>query len=123
MYDFGLTLKNLRRKKGLTQKKLASLLEVSEGTVSRYESNQVYPPFETVRAIAAILGTSADELYGMEKRFTVSAAGLSDGQKKILSDLADTFSAMNGSSPLRIPEERYNLLGHIAAELLKGSVK
>lgn len=119
MYDFGLTLKNLRKKKGITQKKLASLLNVSEGTVSRYESNQVYPPFETVRAISVILGVLADELYGTEKRFTVSTTGLSEEQKRLITVLAEVFSSINSGTARHIPEERFALLGHLTAELLK----
>lgn len=119
MYDFGMTLKELRKKKGMTQKRLAALLDVSEGTISRYESNQVCPSFETMRSISAILGVSIDDLYGTEQRFTISTTGLSEEQKTILAHLADTFSAMNNNALRHVSEERYALLGHIVAELIR----
>ena len=43
-YDFGVLLKELREKKGMTQEQLAKKLGVSKGSVSGYEHNISMPP-------------------------------------------------------------------------------
>ena len=89
MYDFGCVLKKLRRERGLTQKQLGSRLNLSEATISKYESNTAAPPFETMRAIAAVLDVSLDLLYGNEPAATLSLRGLSEEQSAIMQDLAE----------------------------------
>lgn len=53
-YDFGLILRGLREKSGITQKQLGNKIGVSEGMISRYENNMSEPPFDTMRSFAAI---------------------------------------------------------------------
>ena len=48
MTELGTRLANLRTEKGLTQKKLASLLNMSGGTISNYENGVHSPDFYCV---------------------------------------------------------------------------
>ena len=57
-YDFGIILRDLRKSKGYTQKRLADMLGLSVTAVSKYEINQSSPPLETLRAISNILRLS-----------------------------------------------------------------
>lgn len=49
-------IKNMRLRAGLTQKQLGKLLNLSDMSISRYESGKVIPNFETVLEIARVCG-------------------------------------------------------------------
>ncbi len=115
MYDFGYILKEERKKRGLTQKQLGDRLNVTEATVSKYESNTATPPFETMRAIAAIFNVSLDFLYGNEPAGALPLYGLSKEQTEILRDLAALFQLQNGSLGKKAEMEQYQMLGRITA--------
>lgn len=119
MYDFGQLLRDMRKKKQMTQKQLADKLGVTEATVSRYESNTATPPMDTLRSIAAIMNVSLDELLGTEQRFTVSVFGLTDQQTEIIRSLVESFRELNTQKFPIISAENYALLGKITAELTK----
>ena len=119
MYDFGLTLKNYRTAKKLTQTALAKKVNISVSMISRYEKNEFYPPLETLRSLAAILGVSLDELCGTETRGTASLYGLTDEQAAITKDLITAFRNHNEAFKKQITSEHYELLGKITAEFSK----
>lgn len=119
MYDFGILLHDLRKKKRMTQKQLADKLGVTVATVSRYESNTATPPLDTLRSISSIMNVSLDELLGTEQRFTISVFGLNDQQTEIIRNLIASFRALNSKSIPEISAENYTLLGQITAELTK----
>lgn len=116
MYDFGLKLRELRKKHNMTQKKLADKLNITEGSISKYESNTATPPFDTLLSIAAIFNVSIDELCGTQQRGVLSLHGLSDEQVNILQDLSDIF---RNNSNKKLTPEQYNILGRVVAELTK----
>ena len=61
--SFGRIVRKRRKEKGYSLRKLAGMLEVSAGYLSRIEKNQVPPPAEgLVKRIAAHLDLNADEL-------------------------------------------------------------
>ncbi len=119
MYDFGDILKDLRKSRNMTQKKLAEKLNITEATVSRYEGGTANPPFETMRSIAAIFNVTMDYLYGMETSTAISTVNLSGKQADILRSLADQFRRNNGVYDKKTTEEQYALLGKIVCEMIK----
>lgn len=119
MYDFGDILKDLRKSRNMTQKKLADKLHITEATVCRYEGGTANPPFETMRSIAAIFNVTMDYLYGMETSTSISTVNLSGKQADILRSLADQFRRQNGFSDKKMTEEQYALLGKIVCEMNK----
>ena len=119
MYDFGDILKDLRKSRNMTQKKLAEKLNITEATVSRYEGGTANPPFETMRSIAAIFNVTMDYLYGMETSNAISTVNLSGKQADILRSLADDFRRQNGFMDKKMTEEQYALLGKIVCEMVK----
>lgn len=57
-----LALKKFRTAKSLTQKALAQLLDVSEPTVSQYETGARKPDIVTLKKLAKILDCTTDQL-------------------------------------------------------------
>jgi len=55
-------LQELRRQKGLTQKKLARLSGVSQSNISEIEVGKKYPKVPTLRKLAAALGVRVSDL-------------------------------------------------------------
>lgn len=62
--EFAKKLRSLRQSKNLTQEELAARLFVSRKTVSKWETGRGLPDTVLFPAIAGILGTSTDELFG-----------------------------------------------------------
>lgn len=119
MYDFGELLRQERLKKRWTQKRLATLIGVSEATISKYESNQVPPPFEKMRALAVELNISTDVLYGLESQEKISTYGLTSEQSSIMRELSELFRNQNDAFQKRLTEQQFTLIGKIVTEFTK----
>lgn len=61
---FSVRLKELRLKKGLTQKELAQKLNMQNTAISKYELNQRKPDTETLLEISKFFNVSVDYLLG-----------------------------------------------------------
>ncbi|MBR6005913.1 MAG: helix-turn-helix transcriptional regulator [Clostridia bacterium] len=117
-FDLGEKIKDLRKKNGWSQKKLADKLKVSNATICKYESCAITPTVEMLCALADVFRVSMDELCGMQPKGTVSLAGLSDGQKDIIRELTEDFRSGTVASN-KASLEKYALLGRIVDELKK----
>ncbi|MDR0905840.1 MAG: helix-turn-helix domain-containing protein [Oscillospiraceae bacterium] len=62
----GERIKQLRRKRDVTQERLAEYLGITPQAVSRWESELAYPDIELLPAVADFFGTSVDELLGVD---------------------------------------------------------
>ncbi len=62
MKEFSKNLKILRAKQGLSQKELADQLHVERSTVSGWETKDRVPDVEMLIKLAAVLGTTVDNL-------------------------------------------------------------
>lgn len=60
--SFGTNIGYLRKKKGMTQEELAECMYVSRQTVSRWETDSVYPDVETVIRLCEILECDMETL-------------------------------------------------------------
>lgn len=70
---FAQTIKNARLKKGYTQSQLADLLNVSNKTISKWETGRGYPDITLLAKITSILKLDYEELlqsneYIIQKR-------------------------------------------------------
>ena len=61
-------IKELRKKRNLTQTKLAEMLNVSRTTVTMWETGGHGPDIDTLKKLAEILDTSVDYLVGADKQ-------------------------------------------------------
>ena len=64
MAKFGELLSELRQSRGMTQKELAKVLYVSDGTISNYENGVHYPDVEKLMDIADFFNVTTDYLFG-----------------------------------------------------------
>ena len=64
MAKFGELLSELRQSRGMTQKELAKVLYVSDGTISNYENGVHYPDVEKLLDIANFFNVTTDYLLG-----------------------------------------------------------
>ena len=60
-------LKELRLKKGLTQKDIADLVHVNRVTYTNWEKGKREPSFENLIKLADLLEVSLDWLFGRDK--------------------------------------------------------
>ena len=65
-FNFGEKMKNLRKKRDLTQEQLAEHLGVSFQAVSKWETNAAYPDISLFPVIANFYGVTTDELLGVD---------------------------------------------------------
>ena len=65
MEHIGLRIKSLRKKKDLTQEKLAEYLGVSFQAVSKWETGVASPDLSMIVPLARLLNCSTDELFGL----------------------------------------------------------
>ncbi len=72
---FGERLTRFRNKAGYSQRDLARETGISQRMIAYYEKQTQYPPTHLLPILAKALGTSADELLGIEKE-------KSNGKKK-----------------------------------------
>lgn len=100
---FGKKLKDLRKKKGVTQNQLAESLEISNGAIGNWEINTRQPDHDMLVKIADYFSVSIDYLLGREsdkalslKANTVISIGRG-GEKRIYeideedAEFVDTF--------------------------------
>ncbi len=65
MTHIGIKIKELRKKKDMTQEKLAEYLNVSFQAVSKWETGAASPDLSMIVPLARLLGVSIDELFGL----------------------------------------------------------
>ncbi len=85
-YRFGEKLRDIREKKGITLKTVASRVAVSESLISQIERNKVSPSIDTLFAIAESLDVDLDYLFSdYQKKRKVTILKEED-RKKIETD-------------------------------------
>ena len=62
VYNYSIKIKEIRKKKGISQNKLANSLNTKQQVISRYEREESSPSLERLVEIAQILGVTLDEL-------------------------------------------------------------
>jgi len=62
----GSRLRELRKKKNLTQKELGKIFKVSESTIGMYERNEREPSYDLIRQFSDFFGVSIDYLLGRD---------------------------------------------------------
>lgn len=90
VYDFGLRLKELREAKKLSQKDIATRLNVVPSTINGYESNTITPSLKQFARLAMLYklyNTSMDYMMGLDNRICFYLDGLSEEQQQTILDV------------------------------------
>lgn len=88
--QLGETIRNLRKKRGLTQSELAERFSVAPQSVSRWENGQSYPDIEQLPMIADYFNITVDELMGRDGK---TKEKLDDELKKLRTNSGDDMEA------------------------------
>lgn len=105
--SFGVRVKALRKKVGLTQQQLAEKLNIHERTVSKWERNLCEPDFSVYGLLSEALGVSLEELWGFpapsEKnngKFDIQSFGKTISiERKKLNESQEMLAKIVGVSP------------------------
>lgn len=84
MYDLGSRLKEMRNKRGLTQKMLAARINKSVAAISGYESNVQTPPTDVLISISEVLHVPITYFVDLASEDSYSTKGLTNEQKEFL---------------------------------------
>ncbi len=68
--NIGAKIKALRKKRGITQERLAEYLNISAQAVSKWENGTALPDISYVPKLVSFFGVSADELFSLNKNMT-----------------------------------------------------
>ena len=71
----GEIISTLRKEKGMTQKQLADLLNITDKAVSKWERDIAWPDTQTIPKLAEILGVSVEELMNAKSVPTTGHKG------------------------------------------------
>lgn len=82
----------LRKEKGLTQRQLAELLNVSDKTVSHWECDETSPDISLLPLLAQSLGVTVDELLSSEKKPPQTPPQYSHNNPSVI-DRAEQYAA------------------------------
>ncbi|HEY5584338.1 MAG TPA: helix-turn-helix transcriptional regulator [Ruminiclostridium sp.] len=104
---FGDIIEEIRQDKGLYQKDLAKILNVSVATISHYESNINMPDIETICLLADYFGVSVDYILGrttlkMDWNTFKRSVKLSDGTYTTMDKVMTTFLKLSDESQTEV---------------------
>lgn len=94
-------LREARKAKNLSQKKMASLLFLSQQAYAKYEVGTAKPNSETLAKIAAALDVSVDYLLGVQPEIKSPTENLSEAKREMI-ELVDQLSDEQVSKLLQI---------------------
>lgn len=86
----GQSMKNARKKAGLTQKKLSEISGIPLTSIAKYEGDEVSPTITKVHILANALGISIDEYIGRESSRSAKEIQFST-RLKVLKEVEDKF--------------------------------
>lgn len=121
MLNFGERLKRARERKGLTQAQVMRLTNVSDKSLSRYETNASAPDPDTIQELILLYDVSSDYLFGLTEEMGHAAPrGSSETPPSLLS--AKTMAAIEKLSPeARAKAEDYIAMLQTLEEVNNGS--
>ena len=104
-------LKNLRKRKNITQKDIADYLGVSPSAIGLYEQNRREPDLETVKKIADFFNVSVDYLLDRtDKRNIDTSNDVDERLHKVMQELGPDVLLAFYDLPNMTDEEKENVI-------------
>lgn len=105
MYDLGSRLRDIRSKRGFTQKALAERINKSVSAISGYESNVQTPPTDVLISISQVLHVPITYFVDLSCDDSYSTQGLSDEQRELLDLIFAEMTNPSGTSKELSPNQ------------------
>lgn len=116
MFDFGLHLRMLRERYGLSQEELGRRVGRAGSVISNYENNLKTPTLDVLTTMAAIYNVSLDYLVGFDKKEKVTLDGLTDEQSKLVFMLVKELKESTRPKDGSLSQEQQDILSLIMKE-------
>ena len=84
VFDFGIRLRELRRRKKMTQAQVAKRLNLSKTAVSGYENNTKTHSVDVLIQLSILYGVTTDYLLGLDNREMLYVGELGGRQRELL---------------------------------------
>lgn len=118
MSNIGSRIKEARKRRGISQKRLADYICKCPSAVSAYENNIQVPPTEVLISIAHLLNVSPNYLLCYETEETYSVKGLSEKQKEVVKLLFSEYTLPSGNG-LDLSEQQVVLIQKLITSFSK----
>ena len=96
VFDFGIRLRELRRRKKMTQAQVAKRLNLSKTAVSGYENNTKTPSVDVLIQLSILYGVTTDYLLGLDNREMLYVGELGGRQRELLEMLVSEMRGKIG---------------------------
>lgn len=116
MFDFGLRLKELRKKKHLSQYDLSIKINKSKSVISGYENNVKLPPLDVLISLALIYNVSLDYLAGIDKNEMIYIDKLSTKQKDLIHIILSEFEEPKANTITGLSKRQQDILNALIVE-------
>lgn len=113
MEEFGSRLKQLRLRRGWTQKQLAAQIHKSTATIGSYEQNIQIPPIDVLIILSSLFHVGIDELLGINTGKEGLMNGLTDIQRKTLDLIFDEFINPTASSNKGLTNAQLEIINNL----------
>lgn len=110
----------MRKSQGLTQKRLAYLLGVTDITVLRWEKNYQTPSSEKLIQLSRLFNVPLNYLTGQEIEESLSMSGFTIEQKNILKTIALEFRSNSQGFQNGLTKRQQDILSSLISEFVKG---
>lgn len=87
VYDLGFRLRDLRKKKNLSQIQVARKLSLTRASISGYENNLASPSIDVLVKLALLYGVTTDYILGLDNRKIIVLDDLSEKQTDTIEEV------------------------------------
>lgn len=115
----GNRLKQLRIEHGILQKDLAEQLNLSQQTISLYESNKRQPDYDTLRTIAESFNVSTDYILGVTNISQPMNIAMEIREEYSADKKSENYHSKEKNKALEILEQIYDLSPESQVDIIK----
>lgn len=115
MSSIGARIKAARKRRGMSQKTLASCICKCTSAVSGYENDYQAPPADVLISIAKVLDISVDYLLGFQPQEVYTVGKLQPKQKEVIDLLFAEFAAPTNTVSTSLSPQQIEIIQKLFA--------